>query len=161
MIADRLLLVGVGIAGLAWWRLARRPMDEGSSISIAPARVSVSNVEAVEESYWFRYLGQQGELRFGNAAMAPIGRTQSFPLNPGVYYSDKPALPGKRGTGQTSFYRLIPGYTPNRGVPIPDGYKEQSFEESEWNALFEKVLLTVGQQISEGPVVPVPLPFLP
>jgi len=156
---DGLMIAAAGGLALFYWYGRKKEQEGAQAVSVTGATVSVENVEAIEERAGWIYSGLEGKLVLDVESGLNMGsRTDAFPLYPGAWYSDKPALPGM---GRTEFWRYVPGYTPNRGVPVPGSFYHYTPTAPEWDAAWRREVLTVGQQLANGAIIPVPEAFKP
>ena len=160
MILDRVILLAAGALGLLWWRNSQAAAMQ-SAVSVTGATVDVLNVEAIEERVGWQYSGPRGKLTTQNWIRDPSSRTmlEALPMIPGAWYSEKPSLPTGASEEGSDFFRLVSGYKGNRQEPVPDSYIHMGWSQAEWDSVWRREVLTVGQQVSVGGIIAVPIPY--
>ncbi len=133
------------------WRRSSRAEASATSVTVRGAKVSVENVEAIEESRVWKYIGPKAWI-VPNAGGLNMLRPGSLLLTPDSYYSHQPLMPGKWGTHPDILLMEEKGgttiYGPSVGRLDP--------EADQWASWWEPKVLTVGEQLAVGLVIDVP-----
>lgn len=151
---DILILGAVAIAGLWWWRQRREVMEAGpASVTVRGAKVSIENVEAIEETRVWKYIGPSAWIVPDAGGIFQL-RPGSMKLTPGTYYDAQPALPGKWGIKPSTI--LLEERTDRQPTIYGPALGNLDVEADTWASYWQPVVLTVGEQLAVGLVVTVP-----
>lgn len=128
-----------------------------AAVTVKGGNVEVSNVESIEETRVWKYIGPAAWIVPDAGGIFQL-RPGSLKLTPGAYYDAQPALPGKWGMKKDT---ILLEELPNRPATIyGPALGNLSVEAETWASYWQPVVLTVGEQLAIGLVVPVPKTLL-